>query len=126
MPRGPAFNQGLPELPYVRHTSYAGADVLLSLTFLNSSSVPTQPTSITYEMDSLDSTCNVIPSTVLVPTGVTQILQLPAASMQLTQAGRGRENMQVLITAVIADTNATSGSITVQQIVMIELINIST
>jgi hypothetical protein len=127
MPRGPAFPQGLPELPYTRHTSYVGADVLLSLTFLNSSSVPTQPTSIKYEVDSLESGQNVIPSTVLAPTGSTQILQLPGASMQLTRpCSFGRENMQVWITAVIPDTNATSGSITVQQLAIIELINIFT
>lgn len=125
MTRGPAWPQGLPELPYPRKTSYAGQDVLLSLTFLTSAAVPVQPTSISYRMDSLESASEVIPPTVVAPTGSTQILQLAGALMQLTRQWYGRENMQVFITAVLPDANASSGSITVQQIVIIELVAIA-
>jgi hypothetical protein len=117
--------QGIPEEPYVRHRSYAGQDVLLSLTFLNSASVATEPTSIKYEVDSLETATNVIPSTSVSPTGSTQILQLAGSLMQPTRPYFGRENMQVWITAVIPDTNASSGSITVQQVVIVELVNIA-
>lgn len=125
MTRGPAWPQGLPELPYTRTTSYAGQDVLLNLTFLSSLGVATQPTSITYRVDSLESAQGIIPQTVVTPTGASQILQLPGAKMVLTRQWYGRENFQVFITAVIPDTNASSGSITVQQLVIIELVAIA-
>lgn len=124
--RGPSWLQAQPELPYTPVTSYAGSDLLLQLTFLNSSSVPTEPTSITYELDSLDSSQNVIPSTSLTPTGSTQILQLPGSSMQLTRQLYGREGMQLWVSAVIPDTNASTGSIKVNQVVYIDLIQIAT
>jgi hypothetical protein len=117
--------QGLPELPYTRHESYTGQDVLLSLTFLNSQAVATQPTSITYRVDSLTTNQGVIPPTSLAPSGTAQTLQLPASAMQNTRNFLGREEFQVLVTAVIPDTNASSGSITAQSITIIELVNIS-
>lgn len=117
--------QGLPELPYTRQTSYAGQDVLLALTFLNSAAVPTQPTSITYRIDSLDSSQVVVGTTSVTPTGSSQNLQLTGAVMQITRQWYGRDNFQVFITAVIPDANAASGSITVNQIAVIELIAIA-
>lgn len=117
--------QGIPELPYTRHTSYAGQDVLLNLTFLNSASVPTEPSSITYRMDSLTTAQNVIPSTSVTPTGSMQTLQLTGAQMQMTRNYFGREEMQIWISATVPDTNASSGSIAVQQLAIIELIAIA-
>jgi len=125
MPIGSRAWQGLPELPFVRHTSLTGQDVLLSLTFLNSAAVPTVPSSITYEVDSLTTNQNVIASQSLAPTGTSQILQLPGASMVNTRNYLGREEFQVLITAVVPDTNAASGSINVVALAIIELCNIS-
>lgn len=121
MTRGPSWPQGLPELPYPRKTSYAGQDVLLSLTFLNSLAVATQPTSISYRIDSLETGQVIQGPTSLTPTGASQTLQLPGSVMVLTRQWLGRDNFQVAITAVIPDTNATSGSITVNQVVIIEL-----
>lgn len=121
MTRGPAWPQGLPELPYVRHPSYAGQDVLLAMTFLTSGGVLQQPTSITYRVDSLETSDVVVGNTSVTPTGSQQTLQLTGAVLQLTRQYFGRENMQVTITAVIADASATSGSITVKTIVIIEL-----
>lgn len=121
MTRGPAWPQALPELPYPRKTSYAGQDVLLNLTFLTSAAVPAQPTSISYRIDSLETGQVIQGPTVVTPTGSSQILQLTGAIMVLTRQWLGRDNFQVTITAVIPDTNATSGSITVQQVVIIEL-----
>lgn len=117
--------QGLPERPFVRHESMNGEDVLLQLTFLNSAGVATQPTSITYEVDSLTTNQNVIPKASLVPSGATQVLQLPGASMVNTRNYLGREIFQCLITAVIPDTNAASGSITRTALAIIELVNIA-
>lgn len=125
MPIGSRAWQGLPERPFVRHESYTGEDVLLQLTFLNSAGVATEPTSITYEVDSLTTNQNVIPSTVVTPTGAVQIIQLPGASMVNTRNYLGREIFQCEITAVIPDTNATSGSITKLALAIIELVNIS-
>ena len=125
MPIGSRAWQGLPELPFARHTSYTGQDVLLNLTFLNSAGVATEPTSITYEVDSLTTNQNVIASTSVAPAGTSQIIQLPGSSMVNTRNYLGREEFQVLITAVIPDTNATSGSITVLALAVIELINIA-
>ena len=62
----------------------------------------------------------------MTPTGTSQILQILGTVLQLTRQWYGRENFQVKITAVIPDTNAASGSITVQQIVIIELVGIAT
>lgn len=125
MTRGPAWPQGLPELPYVRTTSYAGQDVLLSMTFLTSAAVPAEPTSITYRIDSLESAQEILGPTAVTPTGSTQILQLAGALMQLTRQLYGRENFQVWISAVVPDANASSGSITVNQLVIIEVIAIA-
>lgn len=117
--------QGLPERPFVRHESMTGEDVLLQLTFLNSAGVATQPTSLTYEVDSLSTNQNVIPKTTATPTGATQIIQLPGSQMVNTRNYLGREIFQTLITAVIPDTNATSGSITRTALAIIELCNIA-
>lgn len=125
MVAGPKWLQGLPELPYARTVSYSGQDVLLSMTFLTSAAVPVQPTSISYRIDSLDSAQVVQGVTSVTPTGSTQILQLPGSLMQITRQWYGRDNFQVTITAVIPDANAASGSITVQQIVIIELVAIA-
>ena len=118
--------QGLSELPYIRHESYVGQDVLVGLTFLNSQDVPTEPSSIIYELDSLTTNQSVVASTSLTPTGTTQTLQLAGSVMQMTRNFLGREEMQLWITAVIPDTNAPSGSITVQCLVIIELVAIMT
>lgn len=126
MVRGPAWPQGLPELPYVRHTCYAGQDALLQLTFLTSAAVAAQPTSISYRIDSLDSSQVVVGPTSVTPTGTSQILQILGSVLQLTRQWYGRETFQVKITSVIPDTNASSGSITVQQVVIIEVIGIAT
>lgn len=125
MPLGSRAWQGLPELPFAKITSLTGQDVLLQLTFLNSSGVPTQPTSITYEVDSLSANQNIIPSTSLAPTGSTQILQLPGSQMVNTRNYLGREEFQVYIQSVIPDTNAPSGSIHVPALAIIEMINIA-
>lgn len=96
------------------------------MTFLTSAAVPAQPSSITYRIDSLDSSEVVVGPTSVTPTGTSQILQILGSVLQLTRQFYGRENFQVKISAVIPDTNAASGSITVQQIVLIEIIGIAT
>jgi hypothetical protein len=67
----------------------------------------------------------VIPPTSVSPAGSSMILQLLGSLMQTTRQWLGRENMQVWISAVLPDTNAASGSITVNQLVIIELIAIA-
>ena len=125
MPIGSRAWQGLPERPFVRHESMTGEDVLLQLTFLNSSGVATQPTTITFEVDSLTTNQNVIPPTSVTPSGSMQVIQLPGAQMVNTRNYLGREIFQTLITAVIPDANAPSGSITRTALAIIELVNIS-
>lgn len=127
MVAGPAWLQGNPELPYVRHLCYAGTDVAIQMTFLTTLGVAATPISIVYEMDDLTNGQNMIaPGTVLVPTGSTQVLQIPAASLVMDRQYQGRQISQVWITAVIPDTNVASGSITVQQVVIIETVAIAT
>lgn len=94
---------------------------MLALTFLTSAAIPAQPTSISYRIDSLETGQVIQGPTVVTPTGSSQTLQLPGALMVLTRQWLGRDNFQVAITAVIPDANASSGSITVQQVVIIEL-----
>lgn len=124
MPRGPAWPQSIPELPYTRHTSYAGSDAFLSMTFLDSSQAPITPTGITYRIDSLDSSEVVQPLTNVTPTGSTQILQIPGSVLQMTRQWFGRENMQVWITATYLDS-ATGKTSTSQTVSIIELIAIA-
>jgi hypothetical protein len=126
MVAGPNWLQGNPELGYTRHLVYAGTDVLLQLTFLNSLGVATEPNSIVYEMDDLTNGQNMIPSTSLAVTGSTQILQITAAQLQMDRQYQGRQNSQVWITAVIPDTNAPGGTLTVNQVVIIETVAIGT
>lgn len=126
MVAGPNWLQGNPELGYTRHLVYGGTDVLLSLTFLNSLGVATEPTSITWEMDDLTNGQNMVPPTSLSPTGATQVLQITAAQLVMDRQYQGRQISQVWIKAVIPDTNAPSGSIQANQIVVIETIAIAT
>lgn len=124
--RGPAWLQALPQESYHRHQSYAGDDVLLSLTFLNSSGVPATPNTISYEVDSLTTACSIIASTLVAPTGSTQVIQLPGASMQPSRPYLGEEQFQVWVRANIPDSSASSGSINKNALVIIELIVIAT
>lgn len=124
MPRGPAWPQSIPELPYTRHTAYAGSDAFLSLTFLDSNQTPIQPTTITYRIDSLESAQVVQPLTNVTPTGTSQVLQIPGSVLQMTRQWFGRENMQVWITATYLDSSTNSTSIS-QTIAIIELIAIA-
>jgi hypothetical protein len=114
--------QGQTERAVRQHEVYAGDDVLIDCTFLNSQRVATEPSSITYRMDSLTSVQNVIAPTSVAPTGSEQTVQIPGSSMQPTRVWYGRELMRVVITAVIPDTNAPSGSITVNRVVALTLI----
>jgi hypothetical protein len=59
------------------------------------------------------------------PTGSTQIVQLPGSLMQNTRPYLGEEQMQVWIKANIPDTNASSGSINKNLLVIIELIAVA-
>lgn len=118
--------QGKPELPFIHHGAYTGEDVLVQLTFVNSSGQATTPTSLTYEVDSLTVNQNVVPPTSIAPTGPTMIVQLPAAQMVNTRNFLGGETFQALFTAVIPDANAASGSITKRCLVIIDLTNIAT
>lgn len=96
------------------------------MTFLTSAAVAAQPTSISYRVDSLDSSEVIVGPTSVTPTGTSQILQILGSVLQLTRQWYGRETFQVKITSVVPDTNASSGSITVQQVVIIEVIGIAT
>ena len=119
---GPRGWQGQPNSLVRTHRVPAYSDVLIQCTFLNSSKVPTEPTSISWRMDSLTSVQNVQASTSVVPTGSQQVIQVPAAIMIPTRSWYGTEMMQVWIQAVITDTNAPSGSITVNKIVALEMV----
>ena len=101
---------------------YANSDCLVQMTFLNSSGVATEPTSIQYRLDSLTRPQNIIAWTSVTPTGSAQILQIPGSLMVPTAPWLGRENWQLWIQAVISDTNATSGSITVNKLQFLQLI----
>lgn len=116
--------QAIPELPYLRKPSYAGQDVFLSLTFLDSTAAPVQPSTLTYRIDSLDSAQTVQGVTSVTPTGTTQTLQIPGAVMQLTRQWYGRDNFQVSITATYTDSS-TGNTSTAQQVVVIEVIGIA-
>jgi hypothetical protein len=104
---------------------WANSDVLVQLTFLNSSNVATEPTSIQYRLDSLTRPQNIIGWTSVTPTGTEQILQIPGSIMVPTACWLGRENWQLTIEAVIPDANAASGSITVNKLLFLQLIAIS-
>lgn len=123
---GPGGWQGRPNRGVIPREVFAGSDVLLGLTFINSEGTPTEPTSIQYRIDSLTSVQPIIGWTSVTPTGTEQTLQLQGSVLQITRSWYGRELFQVWIQAVIPDTGASSGTITVNQIVCLELIAIST
>jgi hypothetical protein len=123
--RGPAWLQALPQESYLRQQSFAGDDVLVQLTFLNSLGVPATPNSISYEVDSLTTATNVIPSTSVAPTGSMQTIQLPGSLMQNTRPYLGEEQFQVWVKANIQDSNASSGSINRNALLIIELVAIA-
>ena len=126
MVAGPSWLQGNPELPYVRHLAYAGSDVLISMTFLNTSQIPTQPTAISYLVTDLTNAQTMSGPNPITPTGPTQILQIPASVLVMDRTYEGRQMVQLSIAATIPDSNATSGSVTVNQLAIIELIAIAT
>src|SRR5580658_10527564 len=118
---GPLGWQGQGNRGYIRHLSFAGQDVLLDLTFVDSTQTPQTPTSATYRMDDITNGQNMIGQTSFTPTGSTYTLQIPGASMVMSRTWEGRQICQVWITAVVPDASATSGSITIQQAVYIEM-----
>lgn len=113
---GPGGWQGNTNYPTRAQYVPANSDLLVQMTFLNSSGVPTEPTSIQYRIDSLSTVRNVVGWTSVVPSGSQQILQVPATTMVPTESWTGEESWQLWIQAVIPDTNATSGSITVNKL----------
>ena len=123
---GPGGWQGQTNRPVRASQVLANSDVLLQMTFVNSLGAPTQPTSIQYRIDSLNIPQNVRGWTSVTPTGSQQILQLPGTLMVPTQTWFGRELWQVWIQAVLADSNATSGNITVNKLVVLDLVAEST
>lgn len=125
MTAGPMWLQGQPNQDYPRHLSFSGQDVFVNLEFLDSTQTPVQPTTLTYQVDSLTSCQNVIPSTQVTPTGSNQTIQLPGASMVPTRQYYGRDLFQMWITATYVDS-ATQATSTMQQLVYVELIAIGT
>ncbi len=125
MRRGPAWLQAIPQEAYQQFSSLAGNDVLLQCTFLTSLGVAATPNTITYEVDSLTTGTNIIGSTSVSPTGSTQTIQLPGSLMQPSRPYLGEEQFQVWIKANIPDTNASSGSINVNVLAIIDLIAIA-
>ncbi len=111
--------QGHPTKPFVDAQAYAGTDVFVDMTFLDRTRTPSVPTSVTYELDDLTNVVNMIPSTTIT-TGLasTYTLQLPAASMQMSNAWAGSQLCQLWVTAVLAD-----GS-TVNDVAVVELVAI--
>ena len=125
MPAGPGGWQGQPNRGYQRHLSYAGQDVLLDLTFVDSTQTPQTPSAASWRMDDLTNVQPMVGETSFSPTGSTYTLQIPGSSMVMNRTWEGRQICQIWITATIPDATATSGSITVQKVVIVELIGIA-
>lgn len=88
--------QGSPILPYVNFKAYANTDVFLDMEFVDHTSTPVIPTTISLELDDLTNSQIMIPPQSLIITGSTSgnliypafaasmYLQLAAAAMVMT------------------------------------------
>lgn len=113
---------GLPALPFVDAKAYAGGDVFVDLLFLDHTNTPNIPSAFTYQLDDITNVLSMIPATVVNTgiTGSTYTLQLPAASMQMSNTFQSSQYCQLSGTATLSD-----GS-TVPFVAIIELCAIQT
>lgn len=111
---------GQPTLPYPDYRSYAGADIFLDLTFLDHTGNGVMPASIAYQIDDLSNAQNIVPSTVVIPTGISQTVQIPGSLLQMSQQWQGSQLCQVLLTAVLPDNS------TIKGVTIVELCSIQT
>lgn len=124
----PINNRGLagqPTLPYSDFRSYAGADVVMGLTFLDQDGNLLEPTTISYLLDDISNFINMIPLTSLTPTSAQQNLLLPASELTMTFEYQGSQLCQLVVTATFF--NVLSGiTTTARQVAIIELCAIQT
>src|SRR6185437_7180224 len=94
---------GQPILPYIDYRAYTGTDVYLDLTFLDHTGVGNIPQSISYQIDDMTNSVNMVPMTSVPVTGYQQTLQIPASVLTMTRQFQGSQICQVLITALLGD-----------------------
>jgi len=111
---------GQPNLPYADFQAYAGVDSFLQCTFLDRTGALVVPTSINFRLDDLSNDVPMIPSTPVTVTGAAQEIQLPAASLVMTNQVNGSQICQCYITAVLPDGT------TAATVAILELIGVAT
>ena len=121
--------QGSPILPYDNYKLYANSDAFLDLEFVDHTSSPVVPTSISLELDDLTNSTTMIAPTTLTITGSTSgnliypafaasmYLQIAAAAMQMTFPYEGSQlcTLRMTFTGIDSVTGAsfTSNAISV-------------
>jgi hypothetical protein len=124
----PVNNRGLagqPILPYADFRSYAGADVGMTLTFLDQNGNLLQPTTITYLLDDISNFINMIPLTSLTPISSQQSLNIPGSSLVMTFEFQGSQICQLVVSATFFNS-LTGITTTARQVAIIELCAIQT
>lgn len=124
----PINNRGLagqPIRPYFDFRSYAGADVFVTLTFLDQTDTAVTPTTITYQIDDITNNINMVPAATITPTGNPQILQIPGSTMQMTYEYQGSQLCQIAISAQLFNT-ITNTTATVVGVAIVELCAVQT
>lgn len=111
---------GQPILPYIDYRSYAGADLFLDLTFLDHTGNGVIPISIAYQIDDLSNAQNIVPSTPVTPTGISQTVQIPGNLLQVNHQWQGSQLCQILLTAVLPD-NSTIKGVTIVELCAIQI-----
>lgn len=109
---------GQPNLPYTDYRVYAGTDAFFELTFLDRNQNLVQPTAITWRMDDLTNALPMVGVTSVTPTGSTQELQIPAASLVMSKPSQGSQICQIWITAVLPD-GTTANQVGILEIVAV-------
>lgn len=121
MQRGYRGIAGQPVRPYPQYSVNYNSDVWLTLTFLDRTSAPVTPTSISYRIDNLSTDGVVLTDTSVTPTGSTMTINIPAAlNIFSTDIGQSSQINQVTVTAVY------SGGAQKKEVFIYEVIAIQT
>jgi hypothetical protein len=119
--------QGQPVLPYAQHYILAGSDVFIDLAFLDHTLTGVVPTSLSYQIDDLTNSVNMLPLTNVSPLPTTDLytLQIPGSIMVMTYPYEGSQVCQISYTMTAIDS-VTGNTFTSKKVDVVELCAIST
>lgn len=96
-------SRGYPVRPFISATVNAGCDCWVEMQFVDRTSSPQTPSTLTYRLDNLSACTSVIGVTSLSPSGSSYELDIPASANQMADPWRPSQIMQVTVVATFSD-----------------------